>query len=71
MKKKINKYFATTAVFSILLTVLVMTVIFYFRLRTQVFSDLKIIAELLTADTEYDDVPKDIRVTLIDLDGTV
>ncbi|MGN0325246.1 MAG: ATP-binding protein [Lachnospiraceae bacterium] len=71
MKKKINKYFATTAVFSILLTVLVMTVIFYFRLRTQVFSDLKIIAELLTADTEYENLPKDIRVTLIDRDGTV
>lgn len=75
MKKKINKYFATTAVFSILLTVLVMTVIFYFRLMTQVFSDLSIIAEILSRETEleteYSDLQEDIRVTLIDKDGTV
>ncbi len=82
MKKKINRYFIGTAIFSIVVTLLAVTAIFYLRLQTQVFSDLSVMAKLL-ADGEtaadgnadsagiYEELSKDIRVTLIDADGTV
>ena len=71
MKKKINRRFVEIAVFSILITTLVMSVIFYFRLKTQVFSDLRVIASLLTEDMTFDKLPEDTRVTVVDRDGTV
>jgi len=75
MKKKINRCFVGIAVFSILLTLLVMTAVFYFRLKAQVFSDLKVIAKLLlhdeSPDSGYGALPDDIRVTWIAADGTV
>lgn len=59
------------AIFSIVVTTLIMTGIFYIHLKTQVFSDLKVIAELLSENKEYDKLPEDTRVTVIDNDGAV
>ncbi len=59
------------AVFSIFITVLAMTAIFYSRLQKQVFSDLEVIAKLLSGKEELDRLPEDIRVTLIGGDGVV
>ena len=47
MKKKINFRFIEIAVFSIIITTLVMTAVFYTQLKKQVFSDLQIVAEIL------------------------
>jgi len=71
MKKKINRRFVEITVFSILITTAVMSVIFYTRLKTQVFSDLKVIASLLTEDMTFNRLPEDTRVTVIDEEGTV
>ncbi len=59
------------AIFSIVITTLVMAAIFYSQLKAQVFSDLETIASLLAAQPDLNDVPDNIRVTVIDGDGTV
>lgn len=71
MKKKINKRFVGIAVFSIIITTCVMAVIFYCRLKAQVFSDLEVIASLLMGDEDYGKLKGDFRVTVINTDGTV
>jgi len=87
MKKKINSRFIGIAIFSILITLTAVTAAFYSRFKTQVFSDLEIIAELLSCpegyyedygkryengyDGRYRELPEDIRVTLIDEKGKV
>ncbi len=71
MKKEINRRFAGIAVFTIVITTIVMAGIFYSRLKAQVFSDLKVIAALLAESADYERLPENIRVTVIDADGTV
>ncbi len=71
MKKKINRRFMGIAVFSIVITTIVMAAIFYAQLNVQVFSDLEIITSLLAAQKTYSALPENTRVTVIDADGTV
>ncbi len=71
MKKKINRRFVIIAVCSIVATLSAMTVIYDLRLEQQVFSDLHVMAELLSCGDGYEKLPQGIRVTLIDANGTV
>jgi len=91
VKKKINQRFIGIAVFSIVITAFAMSMIFYAQLKRQVFSDLKVVAELLkeailagelSENREesvilsdrtafFEQLPEDIRVTVIETDGTV
>ncbi len=59
------------AVFSIVITTLVMAAIFYGQLKAQVFSDLELITSLLAAQPSLKTLPDNVRVTVIDGDGTV
>ena len=73
MKRKINRQLFTIALFSIIITTVSMSVVFYTQLKKQVFSDLRVMADLLVdgemslADKKTDE----LRVTLVDQDGTV
>lgn len=77
MKKKINRQFTLITIFSIIISTLVMAMIFYSRLKAQVFSDLEIISSLLLRQTEdmtrshadYDDMG--IRITVVEENGNV
>ncbi len=77
MKKKINRQFTLITVFSIIITTLVMAVIFYSRLKTQVFSDLDIISSLLIrqdgniAESLTDHNDMGVRITLVEENGGV
>ena len=71
MKKKINYRFIEIAVFSIIITTLVMTAVFYTQLKKQVFSDLQIVAEILIEEDSWDKKVDNIRVTVINSDGSV
>lgn len=71
MKKKINFRFIEIAVFSIIITTLVMTAVFYTQLKKQVFSDLQIVAEILIEEDSWDKKVDNIRVTVINSDGSV
>lgn len=66
-----NQRFIGIAVFSIVITAVAMVAIFYMRLKVQVFSDLEIIALLLTENVSEEKIPAGIRVTVINADGTV
>lgn len=59
------------ALFSIIITTLFMSVIFYSQLKKQVFSDLQVMADLLVDEETYEKKTEDIRITLVDQDGTV
>ena len=59
------------ALFSILVTTLVMTVVFYTQLKKQVFSDLQVVAEILEGKDSFDTNTDNLRITVIDPDGTV
>ncbi|MGN0732732.1 MAG: sensor histidine kinase, partial [Emergencia sp.] len=71
MKRKINIRFIEIAVFSIIITTLVMTAVFYTQLKKQVFSDLQIVAEILIEEDSWDKKVDNIRVTVINSDGSV
>lgn len=71
MRKKINSRFMGIALFSIIITTLVMTIVFYTQLKKQVFSDLAIVTELLMNQESYKKQTKDLRITIVDPDGTV
>lgn len=73
MKRKINRQLFTIALFSIIITTVSMSVVFYTQLKKQVFSDLRVMADLLV-DEEMalaDKKTDELRVTLVDQDGTV
>ena len=62
---------ARIAVFTIIITTLVMTAVFYTQLKKQVFSDLQIVAEILIEEDSWDKKVDNIRVTVINSDGSV
>ena len=71
MKKKINIRFFEIAVFSIIITTLVMTAVFYTQLKKQVFSDLQIVADILIEEESLDKKVDNLRITVINEDGSV
>lgn len=71
MRKKINGRFILIALYAIVMTTLVMTVVFYTHLQEQVFSDLRVAAQLLSGGAKLEKGNGSLRVTLIDSDGTV
>ena len=71
MRKKINRRFMEIALFSIIITTLAMTLVFYTQLKKQVFSDLEDVTDLLIEEDSYQKKTNNIRVTLINPDGTV
>ena len=71
MKKKINVRFFEIAVFSIIITTLVMTAVFYTQLKKQVFSDLQIVADILIEEDSLDKKVDNLRSTVINEDGSV
>ena len=75
MKKNINLRMICISVFSIFSAILLMYVIFYAKLKTEVFEELKFAAELIAnadlSEDVLDAVPTDIRVTIINADGSV
>ena len=71
MKRKINSRFIGIALFSIVITTLLMSVVFYSQLKKQVFSDLQVVANLLIDEEMYEKKTDDIRITLVEQDGTV
>ena len=71
MRKIINRRFMDIALFSIIVTTLVMTVVFYTQLKKQVFSDLEIVTKLLIDEQSYEKETSNLRITVIDKDGRV
>ena len=71
MRKKINTRFIGIAVFSIVITILAMTAVFYTQLKLQIFSDLETVSELLTESGRFEKNPDQIRITVIEPDGKV
>ena len=71
MRKKINRRFIGITLFSIFVTTLVMTVVFYVQTKKQVYSDLRIVADLLEDGNAGGVSAEALRITLIDTDGTV
>lgn len=71
MKKRINSRLIGIALFSIIITTLIMTAVFYSQLKKQVFSDLQLVTELLMDERSYEVSDLDLRITLIGSDGTV
>lgn len=76
MKKKINRSLAGIAIFTIVITAFVMTVLFYEQIKKQVFSDLEDIASLISSDSfpentrKYENSEK-IRITIVGDRGEV
>ena len=71
MRKKINHQFIIIALFSIVVTTLAMTGVFYSQLKRQVFSDLKIVAGILVQESVFQEKVDGIRITLVDERGVV
>ena len=81
MKKKINRYMMLLAAAAIGLTLIILSVVFYRIFETQVIDDLSVTCRLLSdiydtsgSSDSIEQVGKDdadIRVTLVDSDGTV
>lgn len=71
MRRKINSRFIGIALFSIMITTLVMTAVFYTQLKKQVFPDLEVIAEILAEEQSYEKNTAELRISLIEPDGTV
>lgn len=81
MKKKINIRFILISAMAIIVTAVSAMVVYYGILKKQIFADLKIYAHIMEQvhrnDTEekalanYDPWEDQLRVTLIDTDGTV
>lgn len=71
MRQKINRRFTGIALFSVVLTTIVMTAVFYSQLKRQVFSDLAVVVDLLIDEDSYMRKTDNLRITLIDADGKV
>ncbi len=71
MKKIINRRFLALVIFAIITTTLLMTGIFYRQLKNQAFSDLAVMADLIAESDDMTDTVDELRVTIIEADGTV
>ena len=71
MRQKINRRFTGIALFSIVITTIAMTAVFYSQLKKQVFSDLAVVANLLIDEDSYERKIENLRITWIDADGKV
>lgn len=71
MRRKINRRFTGIALFSVVITTVVMTAVFYSQLKKQVFSDLAVVADLLIDEDSYEQKTDNLRITWIDADGKV
>lgn len=71
MRKKINTRLLGIAIFSIIFTMIIMTSVFYSKLKVQTFSDLEVIANILSNENKVENDFKNLRVTVVDRDGTV
>lgn len=74
MKKRINVQLMIIATLAIVTTLVLVSAIFYEFFKKQVFEDLKTCAHLLQESgnlQETDIQPEELRITLIDTDGTV
>ena len=71
MRQKINGQFTVIALFSVVITTIVMTSVFYSQLKKQVFSDLAVVADLLIDEGSYAHKTDNLRITWIDADGKV
>ena len=71
MRQKINRRFTSIALFSVVITTIFMTAVFYSQLKKQVFSDLAVVANLLIDEDSYERKIDNLRITLIDADGKV
>ena len=71
MRQKINRRFTVIALFSVVVTTVVMTAVFYSQLKKQVFSDLAVVADLLIDEGSFAQKTDNLRITLIDTDGKV
>lgn len=71
MRQKINRRFTGIALFSVAITTIVMTAVFYSQLKKQVFSDLAVVASLLIDEGFYERKTDNLRITWIDADGRV
>lgn len=71
MRQKINRQFTGMALFSVVITTVIMTAVFYSQLKKQVFSDLAVVVDLLIDECPYEQKTDNLRITLIDEDGTV
>ncbi len=79
MKKKINKQLILISSIAVVITVLLMTIVFYRILQAQVLEDLKLYASLLAQNSEWvqgeaDEgsyQKEDMRITVISADGDV
>ena len=71
MRQKINRRFTGIALFSIVITTIAMTAVFYSQLKKQVFSDLAVVANLLMDEDSYERKIDNLRITWIDADGKV
>lgn len=71
MRNKINSRFIWIALFSIIITTIAMTTVSYAQLRRQLFSDLEDVANLLIDEQSFEKKTNNLRITLIDPEGTV
>ena len=77
MKNKINSRLIGLSVFSIIITALLITIVYYTNFRQQVEKDLSLTAHVLASNDFVNDeidlsfVKNEIRVTWIDTDGSV
>lgn len=71
MRQKINRRFTGIALFSVVITTILMTAVFYSQLKKQVFSDLAVVADLLIGEGIYERKTDNLRITWIDADGKV
>ena len=76
MEKKINRTFLFVAVVSVITTLCLSMSVFYDRLKDQIISDLKMVGSVIMMTEGWDEAKQiaseaDIRITLIDADGTV
>ena len=77
MKNKINSRLIGLSVFSIIITALLLTIVYYTNFRQQVEKDLSLTAHVLASNDFVNDeidlsfVKNEIRVTWIDTDGSV
>ncbi len=77
MKNKINSRLIGLSVFSIIITALLLTIVYYTSFRQQVEKDLSLTAHVLASNNFVNDeidlsfVKNEIRVTWIDTDGSV
>ena len=65
MRQKINRRFTGIALFSIVITTIAMTAVFYSQLKKQVFSDLAVVANLLMDEDSYERKIENLRMNIV------